>query len=98
VTKTNAKRGMVQYKEGYGKDALDWDYISNLPYNDKQVVLRDVIEGLRADDKRLTLAVDILITKTDELKKLESKIEQLEIKIAEVETKYFEALKGVISR
>lgn len=102
MTKTNAKRGMVQSKVGYGKEALDWDYIKNTVYDETQITVHDVIQGVRSELKSEQLAHDETKNRVERLETdtvaLNDVIARLEKKIADVETKYYEALKGVITR
>lgn len=38
MTKTTAKLGMLEYKIGYSHNEFDFDFIENIPYNDKILV------------------------------------------------------------
>ena len=101
MTKTNAKKGMIQYKTGHSKDAFDFDYVQHANYNETHTVY-DIIAILRKQDVEQRQAHEQLGETVDELKKqnteLIAHIKVLEAKLTDVETKYYEALKGVLQR
>ncbi len=101
MTKTEAKRGQIPHKSGYGRDDISYDYIKNIAYDETQKVY-DVVAGLRGADKSQQLDSERMASLITELKNENVKLSNALIKLSEqiekLETKYYEALKGVITR
>ena len=101
MTRTTAKPGMIEFKDGYSGKDFKYGYIEDIAYNDK-LSIRNVVKGLEAKDKALELENKELAEKISKLEQenaiMEKKISKLDELIHKVETAYYEALKGVISR
>jgi len=100
-TKTNAPKGTIPFKDGFNKDSINYGYMANITYDGKQT-LYDVVAGLRSSDKTQQLEMDRLANVINDLKQNNVKLSNTLIKLQEqiqvVEQKYYEALKGVITR
>jgi hypothetical protein len=101
MTETTAKQGMLWYKKGYGKNDFEYAYLEDIPYN-ANLSVRNLIKGLQAEDKNLKLENEVLKKQLIEVSKsnatLDEKLKLLETTVEEIKTKYYEALKGVITR
>ena len=101
MTETTAKPGMIRYKEGHTKDTFKYGYLEDIPYN-ASVSVRNIIKGLESSDKNIELENKSL---KEELNKQKIKqeaqdevIKKLIDQVNKIEMKYYEALKGVITR
>lgn len=101
MTKTNAKRGMVQIKTGYGKDSVDYDFLYRAGYMENES-MHDVIAGIRSESKRTNDRIDSLQlenrTLYTENASLKNQITEIKKQIDDIKNKYHEALKGVLKR
>jgi TolA-binding protein len=101
MTKTNAKRGMIQFKSGLSKESFDYGFVKDANYDDGLSVY-NVVAELRKKDIEHAHAHEGLTDQVKSLqlenKKLNDVITALEARITKVESQYYEALKGVITR
>lgn len=82
MTRTTAKKGMVEYKKGHAKEDFDFGYLSTINYDDNRE-LKEVVETLFSKNKSLEKQIDVLTTalneKVDmEVKKLQDKMDQFD--------------------
>lgn len=101
MTDTTAKKGMIKYKKGYDKEGFDYAYLEEIPYNENLSV-RNVVKGLESKDKTLELEnAELkreLLGHRKLIESMEIKFSQLAVEVEDVRMKYYEALKGVITR
>jgi hypothetical protein len=71
-TETTAKKGMTQYKNGYGKNDKDWGFLHEINYDDKRA-LKEVIETLFGKLEKSEKAVEDLKSQFKE------RVDQLEL-------------------
>lgn len=100
-TRTTAKRGMVEYKVGDGRDKFDYGFIEELDYNDKLTV-KALIQAL---DQNTEKAHEYIAHLEKRLKQAEAKNDALERsvrlladEIKDTKTKTLEAIRGLITR
>jgi hypothetical protein len=101
MTRTTAKKGMLEYKAGHSKDQFDFDYLANLPYNEKILVkhLIDKLNDADYDNNKLIVALKEQVDTQDSLiKSLSLELENAKKSIKEIEQKYIEIIKGLITR
>ena len=73
MTKTTAKKGMLSFKSGYGRDEFDYDYIAEIAYNEK-ILVKHLVQKLNdADDDNKKLIVAL----GNEVESLQAKNEAL---------------------
>ena len=72
MTRTTAKKGMVEYKKGHAKEDFDFGYLSDINYDDKRE-LKEVVETLFSKIKGLEKQIDVLTTALNERVEEESK-------------------------
>jgi hypothetical protein len=57
MTKTTAKKGMIECKTGHSKNDFDYDYLQSINYDDKRK-LKEVIETLFSVNTSLAKEID----------------------------------------
>ena len=72
MTRTTAKKGMVEYKKGHAHEDFDFGYLSDINYDDKRE-LKEVVETLFSKIKGLEKQIDVLTTALNERVEEESK-------------------------
>ncbi len=101
MTKTNAKKGMIQYKKGLAKEAWEYGFLSEVNY-DEANTLYNTIAVIRLNSVNQQQAHEELKNQVGELKKsneaLKIELDQLQIEMKNVIAKYHDILKGVITR
>ena len=45
MTKTTAKKGMVEHKTGHSKDNFDYAFIKDIPYGGSEKTVDEIIKG-----------------------------------------------------
>ncbi len=101
MTKTNAKKGMIQYKKGLAKEAWEYGFLSEVNY-DEANTLYNTIAVIRLNGVNQQQAHEELKNEVRELKndneQLRVKLDQLDVEVKTVIAQYHEALKGVLTR
>ena len=88
MTKLTAKKGMMKYKIGHGKEDFDYDFMCNIPY-DEHTKLSDVLKTIKEDLR------DEFQRKTAEL---EEENRQMKNELNTLRTAFENTLKGVLTR
>ena len=89
MTKTTAKKGMLQFKSGHGKEDFDYNFIKDIPYGGSDKTVDEIIKGfmseLETDYKR-------------RLEKMNEHIDKLENELTTLRNAYENVIKGVLQR